>query len=208
MTTLYRMPKVGELVVLTLPEPFLSGGTSLRIWSALMHAYLIAYELPPDKLPSPEATEAQRKFAQELHVNGQVGNIMYSQNAKPLWALATSSKLNRVERMLLAWTFDHAVCEYTKLTEMATLLRDFDKQHPVNPEEKLNFLPNLADLCEREAQEPEHLGLIMHGGDFWVSEWRRDVEGDEEEVRKYDASKDEGHFFIFEKYDKEPALKE
>jgi len=201
------MPKVGELIELALEVPHLSGGSSLRIWSALMHAYLVDHELPPDTL-MPEATEAQRKFAQQSHVHQQVGNIISSQNGKPLWALVNSSKVNRPERMLLAWTFDHAVCEYAKLTELAKLLRDFNKQHPVDEKETLNHLPALADLCEQEAKEPEHLGLIMHGGDFWVSEWRRDVEGDEEDVRKYDASKDEGHFFLFEKYDKEPALQE
>jgi len=202
MTTIYRMPRSGELTEVAQPEPILSGGTSLRIWLALLHAHLIAHTPPPGRL-IPEATESARKFDKECYVHQQIGDFMFSQNGKPLWALANSSKLNRAERLVLAWTFDHAVCEYAKLTEMATLLRDFDKQHPVDPKEKLNSLQDLADLCDQEVNEPEHLGLIIFGGDFWVSEWRRDVEGDEEEVRKYDASKDEGHFFLFEKYDKE-----
>jgi len=207
MTIIYRMPRSGELAEITPPEPILSGGTSLRIWLALLHAHLVDHTPPPGRL-NPEATESAQKFSKECYINEQIGDIMYSQNAKPLWALANSSKLNRAERMVLVWTFDHAVCEYAKLIEMAILLRDFDKQYPVDPKEKLNSLPALADLCDHEVDEPEHLGLIAFGGDFWVSEWRRDVEGDEEEVRKYDAAKDEGHFFIFEKYDKEPVLEE
>jgi len=189
-TTVLRMPKDGGL--LQVVEFKNAYGSAMRVWDSLVRAHLI------DPMQD---------------VDQQIGSIMFSQRLEPLWKLIDSPKLSRVERMLLGWTFDKAVCEYAKLTEMAKLFREFEKLHRAYASlppgsSPINHLPSLADLYEKEAQEPEHLGLCVIQTSVSCDVWRTSIDPEDEdsESRMYDASKDKGHYFIFEQYDKEPAL--
>jgi len=176
--TVYLMPRSGELA--EVEELKNAWGSAMRVWHSLIHAHLI------------DPTQ---------DIDQQMGNIMFTQQMEPLWPLVKSPKLNRAERMVLGWTYDKSVCEFAKLKEMAGLFREFDKLHPVPG--KVNHLPALAELYDRMADRPECLGLCVIQTSVCDDGWTVAPENEDDDYRMYDASKDEEHFFIFEKYDKD-----
>lgn len=180
-TTILEMPQEGELTEVA--EFNNSWGSAMRVWMPMAMAYLA----------DPEA-----------NANQEMGRIMLSGDMCGLWKLVDGDKLTRAERIVLAWTFDKSVCEYSKLVEMAELFREFDKQHPVPG--KVNHLPAFADLYEKMGLgiPSDALGLCVIQTSVTSYVWDG-VQPEDQEARcpRYDASKDTGHSFIFEEYDKE-----
>lgn len=169
-TTVYRMPESGELI--EVKEFQNAYGSAMRIWNSLVKSHLV----DPTK-----------------DIDQEMGRIMYREEAKSLWKLVDDPKLTYVERMTLAWTFDKAVCEHARLAEMADLFLEFDRVYPAG-----GHLPALADLYRSECANPS-LGLCVVQTSVACDVWRTECDADGEQYM-YDASKDTGHYFIFEEY--------
>jgi hypothetical protein len=69
-----------------------------------------------------------------------------------LWKLVYDSRLQECERVALAWTFDHTICNMCGRHSLAMLLRRFDKLHPAATG-AANHLPAVAESLSSYADE-------------------------------------------------------
>ena len=172
-TTVYAMPISGPLVEVA--EFNNAWGSAMRIWESL----------------------SQRYF----------GCPMFSADEKKVWALTEDSRLTKAEKAVHLWTFDKAVVEAERLSEMADCFDEFERLHPTkstshlqalvtfHPSESVSHLPALAALY-RKYKPVGILGLCVVQTSVSGDVWNRPDEEDTDESRLYDASKDEGHFFV------------
>jgi hypothetical protein len=144
-----------------------------------------------------------------------------------LWKLATDERVDRCERLTLAFTFDRCICEMPHAKEMAALLREFDSMNPAKAG-NVNHVPAVADALEKHFDaDAIGFGLICTSvaDDVWdmpdvctepfhnvaSDDWCRVCDNpwaDRSYRRPFDYAKDrdkDRHFMLFEQFGTEDA---
>lgn len=173
-TTVYEMPAVGSLIeIAKFPNAW---GSAMRVWTALMHRYMI-----------PATCEGMERTL-------SLGKILCDEDEQAkLWKLHEDPRLTTAEKVVHLWTYDKALVESDRLTEMADHFEEFERLHPGN---KGSHLPAFAALYRSHQPDTYALGLCVVQTSVCCDVWRRP--GDEDgEDRMYDASRDNDHFGVF-----------
>jgi len=189
-TTVYCVPRSGH--ILPVAEYHNAWGAAPRVWTPLCGKYLAK--------PNEDANAAFCRWLQS-----------FGKGEDAVANLFTDPRLDRLERLVLGWTFDWAVVEAARDAAMGLALREFDARYPV-AEGRVNHLPALANfyLGAEERLDQMTATCKSRGGVALPLDWlgwcveqtsvsdswtvRSD---DGEESHKYDPSRDSGAWFVF-----------
>lgn len=165
--TMYRMPVKGELEeVKDYGNAF---GGAMRIWEPLFKKWI--------------------NTARGLMVTLMSGD-------REFWDLAKDERLPESDRIVLASTYDKAVVPSEMLGRFVEALREFDTRHPAGT--MVSHVRAWAyDIEAMISEGMEGFIGICFNQTSVTETWTVFDEDDEDgEERLYDASRDEGHWFI------------
>lgn len=129
----------------------------------------------------------------KLHDRSQYWNAVT--NAKDVWELFETKRLNRTERLVLGSTFDRAMVKKENLNSLAREFEEFNSRYnPVGA--RPNSLSEQADVMRKAAESDDCYALFWTqtsvSDDVWM------VYENEDEPRWYDITRDTEHFYLFD----------
>lgn len=166
-TRVYAMPKTGPVEPV---ETFRNSyGFGARIWTSMSLRY---FNEKPD---------------------------MFGEGAiQKVWDLWKNPEVPVAYRAVMLSTFDYAVIEWERLREMAAHYRAFRTSMPVE-EQAADHLLEISELLEDLfiGQRRDMAGVCFYPMSVAEDLWEVPDDGEEDECRFYDFSRDEGHWFVF-----------
>lgn len=170
-TSLFGVPASGELE--TVAEYRNGWGSAPVIWEFIWNKYL-------------RTREAEKKYESAMHPQG---------NLQKVCDLANDGKLQEYERICVQLTYDRCIIRKEDFPKVAAAL---DTMYAATYNgEYVNHLKAIADDLRAADKWASYIGCCFRHtsvGDEWTV-YEKDEDGNSD-CRKYDVSRDEGHWFL------------
>lgn len=163
----------------------------------------------PEKGSGHEVAKYSNSFGSAYRVWASLGQAYLNsinaiwEKSDDLWWLIYGNRLSREEKLMLAWTFDHALLPKDHFAEMSAAMVTFNKKYPL-PEKYANHIPAYAQLIDSLAEDPNIMAIGWHQTSVSLNPWwvrtglNTETEEYDGEGRLYDLSIDTYHTWIHE----------